>query len=121
MIKPTLLLLSVLVSAHVLASDEPMVEAWLTPSVVVMDDQGRSLRQIDSSTLPKPARVLQYNKELDIIQVSLPEGQVWMDTMAVRVNPPLNSVKFPCQTLPRGYSDDHQSNGTIGYGAGCQK
>ncbi|MGW7773079.1 hypothetical protein ACTWM0_09030 [Pseudomonas machongensis] len=121
MIKSSLLLLSLLVSQSVMATPEPVVEAWLRKSVAVLDDQGKSLHQVDSSSLPKAPKVLQYNKELDIIQVGLPEGDVWMDTMAVRVNPPLNIVKFPCQTLQSGYSDDHQNNSTIGYGAGCKK
>ncbi|MNP79819.1 hypothetical protein D3C76_1777470 [compost metagenome] len=88
----------------------------------MLDEQGKPLRDIARNSLPKQAiEVLQWNKELDLVQVDLGGEKVWLDTMSVRVNPPLNIVTMPCQKLSTSLSDDHQNNSTLGYGAGCAK
>ncbi|MDH0304051.1 MULTISPECIES: hypothetical protein [unclassified Pseudomonas] len=120
MSKTSLFLLSALFSHSLLAA--PMVEAFLDDPVPVLDEQGRALGDRARSNLPKQAiPVLQYNKELDLVQVEVSGERVWLDTMTVRVNPPLNVVKLPCQKLSNTRPEDQQDNSTIGFGAGCSK
>jgi hypothetical protein len=118
----TFLLLFSLLFSHSLLAAGPMVDAFLQDPVPVLDDQGKSLRDVARANLPKQALpVLQYNKELDLVQVDLGSEKVWLDPMTVRVNPPLNVVKLPCQKLSSSLAEDHQNNSTIGFGAGCAK
>lgn len=118
--KTYLFLLSALFSHSLLAA--PMVEAFLADPVAVLDDQGKPQRDVARASLPQQALpVLEYNKELDLVQVELAGQKVWLDTMDVRVNPPLNVVKLPCQKLPSNLADDHKNASTIGFGSGCKK
>ncbi|MBF8740403.1 MULTISPECIES: hypothetical protein [Pseudomonas] len=117
--KASLFLMSALFSQSLLAS--PIVDAFLADPVTVLDDQGRLQREVARNGLPQTLPVLQYNKELDLVQVELAGQKVWLDTMDVRVSPPLNVVKLPCQKLSSSQADDHQNNSTIGFGSGCSK
>ncbi|MBF8744583.1 hypothetical protein ACLUS7_09775 [Enterobacterales bacterium BD_CKDN230030183-1A_HGKHYDSX7] len=118
--KTALFLFAALLSQNLFAT--PMVEAFLEDPLPILDDQGKSLRDVARASLPKQAvQVLQYNKDLDLVQVDLAGEKVWLDTMSVRVAPPLNVVKLPCQKLTRSMAEDHQNNSTIGFGAGCEK
>ncbi|WP_336334966.1 hypothetical protein [Pseudomonas putida] len=120
MSKTFLFLFSALFSHSLLAA--PMIEAFTDDPLPVLDEQGKPLRDIARNSLPRQAiEVLQWNKELDLVQVDLAGEKVWLDTMSVRVNPPLNIVTMPCQKLSTSLSDDHQNNSTLGYGAGCAK
>ncbi|NIE75787.1 hypothetical protein F3J45_15200 [Pantoea sp. Ap-967] len=120
MSKPLLFLIAALFSPNLLATTA--VEAFLEDPLPILDDQGKSIRDIASANLPKGSvPVLQYNKELDLVQVELSGEKVWLDPMTVRVNPPLNVVKLPCQKLSSSLPEDHQNNSTIGFGAGCAK
>lgn len=117
--KTSLFLLSVLFSHSLLAA--PMVVAFLEDSVAVLDDQGEPQHDVARASLPKqPLPVLQYNKELDLVQVELSGQKVWLDTMQLRVNPPLNVVKMPCEKLSQSQAGDHTTNASLGYG-GCSK
>ncbi|MEN5033473.1 hypothetical protein [Pseudomonas sp. TWI929] len=118
--KTFLFLLSALFSHSLLAA--PMIEDFIDDPLPVLDEQGKQLRDVARNSLPKHAiEVLQWNKELDLVQVNLAGEKVWLDTLSVRVNPPLNVVTMPCQKLTSSQSDDHQNNSTLGYGAGCSK
>lgn len=119
MIKTSLFLLSALFSQSLFAA--PVVDAFLTDPITVLDEQGKSQREVARSGLPKTLPILQYNKDLDLVEVELAGQKVWLDTMDVRVSPPLNVVKLPCQKLSSSQADDHQNNSTIGFGAGCSK
>ncbi|AHD12226.1 hypothetical protein C163_00285 [Pseudomonas sp. FGI182] len=120
MSKTFLFLFSALFSHSLFAA--PMIEAVIDDPLPVLDEQGKALRDVARSSLPKQAiEVLQWNKELDLVQVDLAGEKVWLDTMSVRVNPPLNIVTMPCQKLSTNLADDHQNNSTLGYGAGCAK
>ncbi|MDH0289911.1 hypothetical protein N7414_12360 [Pseudomonas sp. GD04087] len=55
------------------------------------------------------------------MQVEVSGQKVWMDSMAVRVDPPLHVVELPCEKLTRSQAEDQQNNSTIGFGAGCSK
>ncbi|MFB4391146.1 MULTISPECIES: hypothetical protein [unclassified Pseudomonas] len=116
----SLFLLSALFSHSLLAA--PMVEAFLADPLEVLDEHGKLQRDVARASLPQqPIPVLDYNKEQDLVQLELAGQKVWVDTLQVRVNPPLNVVKLPCQKLPNNLSDDHKNNATIGFGSGCKK
>ncbi|MGG5288299.1 hypothetical protein [Pseudomonas shirazensis] len=117
--KTSLFLLSVLFSPSLLAA--PMVEAFLGEQITVLDDQGGIQREVASASLGKqPLPVLQYNKDLDLVEVELAGQKVWLDPLQLRINPPLNMVKMPCEKLPTTLASDHKNNSTMGYG-GCSE
>ncbi|WDY58126.1 hypothetical protein [Pseudomonas sp. PSKL.D1] len=118
--KISLFLLSALFSQCMFAAS--MIEAYVDDPLPILDAQGKPLREITRANLPKQnLEVLQWNKELDLIQVDLAGEKVWLDTMSVRVNPPLYVSSMPCQKLSTSLAEDHQNNSTLGYGAGCAK
>ncbi|MGF6693967.1 hypothetical protein M2318_004051 [Metapseudomonas resinovorans] len=118
--KTCLFLLSALVS-HASLAATPTVEEFLADPVAVLDEQGKLEREVALSEVPpNPLPVLQYNEELELVQVELAGKKVWLDTMDLRLNPS-KLVKLPCQKMPTSQAQDQQNNSTIGFGAGCSK
>lgn len=113
-------MLSALVS-HACLAASPTVEEFLADPVAVLNEQGKLEREIALSEAPPgPLPVLQYNEDLELVQVELEGKKVWLDTMDLRLNPS-KIVKLPCQKMPTSQAQDHQNNSTIGFGAGCSK
>lgn len=120
MIKHAFLLLSLLLSTPLLATT-PVVEAFLADPVELLDEQGKLLHETPKAALPKgPLNVLQYNEELELVQVQLGDQVVWLDTVDLRLNPN-KLVKLPCQKMPSSLAADSQNHSTLGFGAGCAK
>ena len=118
--KTCLFLLAALLS-HASQAATQTVEAFLADPVAVLDEQGKLEREVALSDIPpNPLPVLQYNEELELVQVELAGKKVWLDTMDLRLNPS-KVVKLPCQKLPTSQAQDQQNNSTIGFGAGCSK
>ena len=118
--KTCLFLLTALLSHTSLAATQT-VEAFLADPVAVLDEQGKLEREVALSEIPpNPLPVLQYNEELELVQVELAGKKVWLDTMDLRLNPS-KVVKLPCQKMPTSQAQDQQNNSTIGFGAGCSK
>lgn len=120
MSKTSLSLLCALFSQSLFAASQ--VVGYLDDTVELLDDQGKVQRAVPSTSLPRQALpVLQYDKELDLVEVEVSGQKVWLDSMAVRVDPPLHVVDLPCEKLTRSQAEDQQNNSTIGFGAGCKK
>lgn len=118
--KTCLFLLAALLS-HTSQATTQTVETFLADPVAVLDEQGKLEREVALSEIPpNPLPVLQYNEELELVQVELAGKKVWLDTMDLRLNPS-KVVKLPCQKLPTSQAQDQQNNSTIGFGAGCNK
>ncbi|MGH8389257.1 MAG: hypothetical protein ACRESJ_27875 [Pseudomonas sp.] len=94
---------------------------YLRDSVELLDNQGKVQRAVPSVSLPRQAPVLSYDQELDLVQVEVSGQKVWLDSMTVRVEPPLHVVDLPCEKLIQNQAEDQQNNATIGFGAGCKK
>ncbi|BAU75767.1 hypothetical protein [Metapseudomonas furukawaii] len=120
MIRTSLLLLATLATQAALASP-PVVEAFLADPVAVLDEQGKLQREVARQELPgQPLTVLQYNEDLELVQVELSGQKIWLDTVDLRLNPS-KIVKLPCQKLPTSQATDQHNNSTIGFGAGCSQ
>ncbi len=120
MYKTSLFLCCALLSQSLFAAN--MVVGYLEDTVELLDDQGKIQREVPVANLPQQALpVLQYDQETDQVQVEVSGQKVWMDSMAVRVDPPLHVVELPCEKLTRSQAEDQQNNSTIGFGAGCSK
>lgn len=120
MYKPAFLLLAALASQPALAADLT-IEEFLADPIELLDEQGKFQRELPANELPPPPLpVLQYNDNLEFVQVELANQKVWLDTQDLRLNQS-KTVKLPCQKLPTSMTTDKQNNSTIGFGAGCQK
>lgn len=98
------------------------IEEFLADPVAILDGQGKQERELPQKDAPtQPVPVLQYNKALELVQVELAGQKVWLDTMDVRIEPPLNVVDLPCQKMPKSLAKDSHNNSTIGFGAGCNQ
>jgi hypothetical protein len=98
------------------------IMAFLADPVAVLDEQGKQQRELPKKDTPsQPVPVLQYNKTLDLVQVELAGQKVWLDTMDLRIVPPLNIVELPCQGLTKSQTKDSRNASTIGFGAGCNQ
>jgi hypothetical protein len=98
------------------------IKAFLADPVAVLDEQGKQQRELPKKDAPtQPVPVLQYNKALDLVQVELAGQKIWLDTMDLRIEPPLNVVDLPCQGLTKSQTKDSRNNSTIGFGAGCNQ
>ncbi|AFJ58788.1 MAG: hypothetical protein A2W79_27235 [Pseudomonadales bacterium RIFCSPLOWO2_12_60_38] len=98
------------------------IKAFLADPVTVLDEQGKQQRELAKKDAPtQPLPVLQYNQALDLVQVELAGQKVWLDTMDLRIEPPLNVVDLPCQGLTKSQAKDSRNNSTIGFGAGCNQ
>jgi len=119
--KTLIVLLAALFSQGVWAQTNN-VTAFLADPVAVLDEQGKQQRELaQKDTPPPPLPVLQYNKTLELVQVELAGQKVWLDTMDVRIVPPLIVVELPCQSMPKSLAKDSHNNSTIGFGAGCNQ
>lgn len=98
------------------------VKAFLADPVAVLDEQGKQQRELAQKDAPaQPLPVLRYNKALDLVEVELTGQKVWLDTMDVRIEPPLNVVELPCQEMPKSLAKDSRNLSTISFGAGCNQ
>jgi hypothetical protein len=98
------------------------IKAFLADPVAVLDEHGKQQGELPLKQAPaQPVPVLQYNKALDLVQVELAGQKVWLDTMDLRIEPPLNVVDLPCQGLTKSQAKDSRNNSTIGFGAGCNQ
>ncbi|AZF29803.1 MULTISPECIES: hypothetical protein [unclassified Pseudomonas] len=98
------------------------IQAFLADPVTVLDEQGKPQRELAKKDAPtQPMPVLQYNQALDLVQVELAGQKVWLDTMDLRIEPPLNVVDLPCLGLTKSQARDARNNSTIGFGAGCNQ
>ncbi|MFC6339225.1 hypothetical protein GIR22_18835 [Pseudomonas sp. CCM 7891] len=98
------------------------IKAFLADPVAVLDEQGKQQRDLPRKDAPtQPVPVLQYNQALDLVQVELAGQKVWLDTMDLRIEPPLNVVELPCDKLPKSQAKDSHNKSTIGFGAGCNQ
>ncbi|KAA0941255.1 hypothetical protein FQ186_27945 [Pseudomonas sp. ANT_H14] len=118
----TFIVLLVALFSQAVLAETHAIKAFLADPVAVLDEQGKQEREIAQKDTPKqPVPVLQYNKALDLVQVELAGQKVWLDTMDLRIDPPLNVVDLPCQMMPKSLAKDSHNNSTIGFGAGCNQ
>ncbi|WP_338489190.1 hypothetical protein VRB78_01245 [Pseudomonas trivialis] len=98
------------------------ITAFLADPVTVLDEQGAPQRDLARKDTPtQPLTVLQYNSALEIVQVELAGQKVWLDTMDLRIEPPLKVVDLPCQGLTKSQAKSSRNHSTIGFGAGCNQ
>jgi hypothetical protein len=118
----TLIVLLVALFSQGAWAETHSIKAFLADPVAVLDEQGKQQRELAQKDAPaQPVPVLQYNKTLELVQVELAGQKVWLDTMDVRIEPPLNVVELPCQEMPKSLVKDSRNNSTIGFGAGCNQ
>ena len=119
MTRTTFLLLAALCSPGVFAAT---VEAFEADPLTLLDAHGKSQGTLALKDAPKPPLpVLESNPNLELVQVELGGRKVWLDTMDLRIEPPLNVVDLPCQGLTKSQTKDSRNNSTIGFGAGCNQ
>ena len=119
MSRATLFLLCTWFSQNLLAASQ--VVGYLDDSIELLDDKGKVQRVVPSAELSQTLPVLRYDKELDLIEIELNDQKIWLDSTAVRIEPPLYQVNLPCEKLSSNYPEDQKKNVTIGFGAGCKK
>lgn len=118
--KTSLFMLAALVS-HTSFAAVPVVEEILADPFSILDAQGKLQQELPLSQAPKTSLpILQYNEDMELVQVELGGKNVWLDTMDLRMNPS-KIVTMPCQKMPTSQASDLQNNSTIGYGATCNK
>jgi hypothetical protein len=118
----TLIVLLVALFSQGVWAESQSIKAFLADPVAVLDEQGKQQRELAQKDAPTQAvPVLQYNKALELVQVELAGQKVWLDTMDVRIEPPLNVVELPCQEMPKSLAKDNRNLSTISFGAGCNQ
>ncbi|EXF45181.1 hypothetical protein BAY1663_02393 [Pseudomonas sp. BAY1663] len=118
--KPFALLCGLLFSGIGHAAELAVVQ-YVSDPVALLDETGRLLHKQPRAELPPPPlAALQWNEELELVQVEIGGQRVWLDGVDVRLNEG-KTVPMPCARLPRGKAESATNLSTIGYGAGCEK
>ena len=118
--KPFIVLFSLLLGGIGHAAELAVVQ-YVSDPVALLDETGRLLRKQPRTELPAtPLAALQWNEDLELVQVEIDGQRVWLDGVDVRLNEG-KTVPMPCARLPRGKAESATNLSTIGYGAGCEK
>src|SRR5690606_25904148 len=116
--KPFIVLFGLLLGGIGHAAELAVVQ-YVSDPVALLDETGRLLRKQPRTELPAtPLAALQWNEDLELVQVEIDGQRVWSDGGDVRLRGG-KGVTIACARLPRGKAESASHLCTSGYGAGC--
>ncbi|MFC5696054.1 hypothetical protein ACFPU0_10855 [Pseudomonas sp. GCM10022186] len=111
-----------LCSMPVLAEEPLKIIDYPVEKVALYDEQGEFQGDIRREELPRPVvPVLSYDQDKDLILIALPDRQVWLDPLDVKLNRG-KTVAFDCRKVAEtSLATDSKINAVMGYSQACGK
>ncbi|MGH8353852.1 MAG: hypothetical protein ACRERY_10050 [Pseudomonas sp.] len=118
-----LLAVGLLLAADSAWAQEPLkVIDFPLAKVAVYDAQGEFIEDLPRERMPKPeVPVLSYDEKNNLILIALPDRQIWLDPLDVKLNRG-KTVAYDCRKVAEtSLAADSKAKAVMGYSENCSQ
>ncbi|MGI9273938.1 MAG: hypothetical protein ACR2PT_03645 [Endozoicomonas sp.] len=94
------------------AQEPTFIEEYAVTSISILNKNGDEIREILAEELPAPARITDYNIDMEMVQIEFNGETIWLDTMDLKLDQTA-TVAWDCKDIDPSTQSGTSESGTV--------